>query len=78
MSPSPAYIEFKETYGKLIKTKLPNNFQMIMQDHRVSVLRQRDQGYGFYHEFEASNQTHWFHLPSKVYGGMITCLNNCA
>ena len=55
MSPSPAFIKLEDTYGKIIKTKLPNNFQIIMQDHRVSVLRQQDSSFGFYHDLEASN-----------------------
>jgi hypothetical protein len=54
---SPAYVELKNTYGKVFKTKLPNNYEMIMQDSRVSVLRPRDNNKGFEHKYEPENQT---------------------
>ena len=77
-APNASYVELKNTYGKVENCAFPNNFKMLMMDNRVTVLRPKENKLGLLHKFEQESQTNWFFLPSKVFGGMVTCLNYVA
>ncbi|RHZ36070.1 hypothetical protein [endosymbiont GvMRE of Glomus versiforme] len=72
------FVDLKDRFGEVIETCLPNNYKMVMFDKRVMVLKPREQNKGLEHKYEPETQTNWFFLPSKVYAGLITCLNYCA
>lgn len=72
------FIDLKERFGEVIETSLPNKYKMIMFDKRVMVLKPRENKKGLEHKYETETQTNWFIMPSKVYAGLITCLNYCA
>ncbi|CFW93312.1 protein of unknown function [endosymbiont DhMRE of Dentiscutata heterogama] len=72
------FVDLKERFGEVIETSLPNKYKIVMFDKRVMVLKPRDRNKGLEHKYEPETQTNWFFCPSKVYAGLITCLNYCA